>query len=122
MADYNDFAFEMWRGDSESIAAAITVSGVAVDITNASLRFTAKRALTDTDANAVFTRTIGTGITVTNAIGGLATIALIPANTLSLTVPTLLYCDFQLQDVPGNVSTLTTGTILVKLDVSQTAP
>lgn len=121
MADYQDFTFQMWRGDTEVFDAAITVSGVAVNITGCSLTFTAKRSLTDADADAVLQlTTTGGAIVITNGPGGLCTISVASADTSALTVPTLCYCDLQLVDTLGNVSTTATGTLMIKVDVTET--
>lgn len=121
MADYQDFTFEMWRGDTQALDAAVTVGGVAANITGCSLRFTAKRSLSDSDADAVFQKTTaGGGIVITNGPGGLCTITVGSADTSTLTVPTLCYCDLQLVDTSNNVSTTAAGTLLIKVDVTET--
>lgn len=120
MADYQDFQFQMWRGDTEVFDAAITVAGVPVDITGCSLKFTAKRSLSDSDADAVFQLDTPTGILITNGPGGLCQVYVASANTSGLLVPTLCYCDLQLVDTFGNVSTTATGTLFIKVDVTRT--
>lgn len=120
MADYQDFAFQMWRGDTEAFDAAVTLSGVAVDITGCSLKFTAKRSVSDTDADAVFQLVTPTEIVITNGPAGLCTINVASLDTSALLVPTLCYCDLQLVDTLGNVSTTTTGTLMIKVDVTRT--
>jgi hypothetical protein len=120
MADYQDFTFQMWRGDTEVFDAAITVAGVAVNITGCSLKFTAKRSLQDADSDAVFQLDTPTEIVITNGPLGLCTINVASLNTSSLLVPTLCYCDLQLVDTLGNVSTTATGTLLIKVDVTRT--
>jgi hypothetical protein len=120
MANYQDFTFEMWRGDTEVFDAAITVSGVPVNITGCSLKFTAKRSLQDLDADAVFQLTTPAEIVITNGPGGLCQINVASLDTSALIVPTLCYCDLQLVDLLGNVSTTTTGTLLIKIDVTRT--
>jgi hypothetical protein len=120
MADYADFTFQMWRGDTEVFDAAITVSGVAVNITGCSLKFTAKRSLQDADADAVFQLVTPTEIVITNGPGGLCQINVASLDTSGLLVPTLCYCDLQLVDTLGNVSTTATGTLMVKIDVTRT--
>ena len=121
MASYADFAFEMWRGDTEVFDAAVTVSGVAIDITGCSLRFTAKRNLNDTDAEAIFQiTTAGGGIVITNGPAGLAEITVASADTAPVTQAIKCYCDLQLVDTFSNVSTTTTGTLTIKLDVTET--
>lgn len=122
MADYQDFTFEMWRGDTEVFSATVYQGTPAtpVNITGASLKFTAKQDLSDPDVDAVFQRaTGGNGITITDGPAGECEIALISANTSGLSVPTLCYCDLQLVDGSGNVSTTATGTLLIKVDVTQ---
>ena len=120
MADYQDFTFQMWRGDTEIFDAAITVSGVATNITGCSLKFTAKRSLSDTDANAVFQLDKPTEILITNGPAGLCEINVASLDTSALLVPTLCYCDLQLVDTFGNVSTTATGTLMIKVDVTRT--
>lgn len=120
MADYQDFGYQMWRGDTEVFDAAITVAGVAVNITGCSLRFTAKRSLSDADADAVFQLVTPTEITITNGPGGLCQITVASTDTDQLLVPTLCYCDLQLVDTLNNVSTTATGTLLIKIDVTRT--
>jgi hypothetical protein len=120
MADYNDFTFQMWRGDTEVFDAAITVAGVAVNITGCSLKFTAKRSLQDSDADAVFQLATPSEIVITDGPNGLCQITVASADTSGLLVPTLCYCDLQLVDTLGNVSTTATGTLLIKVDVTRT--
>ena len=120
MADYQDFQYQMWRGDTEVFDAAITVGGVAVNITGCSLKFTAKQSLSDADADAVFQLITPIEITITNGPGGLCTINVAGLDTSALLVPTLCYCDLQLVDTLGNVSTTATGTLFIKIDVTRT--
>jgi hypothetical protein len=93
---------------------------VPVNITGCSLKFTAKRSLQDLDADAVFQLTTPAEIVITNGPGGLCQINVASLDTSALIVPTLCYCDLQLVDLLGNVSTTTTGTLLIKIDVTRT--
>lgn len=120
MASYQDFNFEMWRGDTEVFDTAITVSGVAVNITGCTLRFTAKQSLQDSDADAVFQLITPVEIVITNGPGGLCTITVASADTSGVTQAIRCYCDLQLVDTLGNVSTTATGTLLIKIDVTET--
>jgi hypothetical protein len=120
MANYQDFTFEMWRGDTEVFDAAIMVGGSPVNITGCTLRFTAKRSLQDADADAVFQLVTPTEIVITNGPGGLCEINVASLDTSGLLVPTLCYCDLQLVDTLGNVSTTATGTLMIKIDVTRT--
>jgi len=120
MPSYQDFTFDMWRGDTQVIAGAITVSAVPANISGCSLKFTAKRSLQDTDANAVFQLTTPTEIVITNGPAGLCDINIASADTASETQAIRCYCDLQLVDTFGNVSTTATGTLFIKLDVTET--
>ena len=110
----------MWRGDTEVFDAAITVSGVAVNITGCTLRFTAKQSMQDSDADAVFQLITPVEIVITNGPGGLCTITVASADTSGVTQAIRCYCDLQLVDTLGNVSTTATGTLLIKIDVTET--
>ena len=120
------FNLEMYRGNTFSFNLSITSDvGVPTNLVGASLRMTVKRDPKDLDAAAVFTRTIGSGITVTNASQGLATVSLSPSNTLTLpaTVPALsLFYDIQLTDASANVYTVAYGRLNVKPNISITTP
>lgn len=119
---YTDFTFTIFRGDDRSITiAALQADGVtAQNITGWALWFTGKLAIADADVAAVFQRTVaGGGITITNAVGGLATVTLVPANTDSLTQDTTLFCDLQGKDGSGKIYTLATGKLVVQAEVTR---
>ena len=79
------------RGDDVTLDFTVTTGGVAVDLTGATLQFLVKTLPTDTDANAIFTKTVGSGITVTDATAGIGEIAFTQANTISLSGGTRYY-------------------------------
>jgi hypothetical protein len=113
----------MYRGDDESFdVAVVDRDGDVVDLTGADLRFTAKRDVGDLDVDAVMAKTIGAGITVTNAAGGLARIDIDAADTDTMTRGTVLVWDLQAQDNSDKVRTLASGTLRIQVDVSRTAP
>ena len=114
--------FTMKRGDTLPINHTVTDGGAAVNLTGKSLRFMAKRSVADADSAAVITKTIGSGITVTNPTGGLAQTLISPADTTGLpAIAQLLQWDLQMVD-GSNVYTLESGTLLVSPDVSVTSP
>lgn len=118
-------ALSMTRGDDESFDVVVkTKAGVVVDITDMDLRFTAKRAVSDLDADAVIVKTTeaGEGITVTSAVAGEARIDIDAADTDGLTRTTRLIWDLQGTDQTGAVRTLARGTLRIAADVSRTAP
>jgi hypothetical protein len=84
------------------------------------MMFTAKRLVSDSDAGAVFQLTNGSGITVTDAVGGLFDIEIIPTNTYSMTSGATLVCDVQLKDATTRVFTIGLGTLVVNEDVTRT--
>lgn len=111
------------RGDTSSFSLAVTQSGAVYNLTGASIRFTAKWNYTDADGSAVFTRTIGSGITIVSAPNGTATITFSAANTSSLPAyPVSLYYDVQVTDGSSNIFTVVDGILNVNPDVSVTSP
>jgi hypothetical protein len=110
---------EIVRGDTVAITITVTLAGVAVDLTGASVWFTAKRHLTDADASAVFQLTVGAGIVLTNAAGGVATATILPAHTSGLTgESTRLHFDVQVKPAAGTVHTVARGALVVRADVT----
>ena len=108
----------MIRGDAQAWDFAIVMpNGQPQTLVGATLRFTTRARLDD--AAPAFTRTVGTGITVTDALGGLITVRLAPTNTSTLVRPTTYYWDLEVTDGGGNIKTVADGTLEVRLDVSQ---
>jgi hypothetical protein len=112
------------RGDTNNYTGTVLDSaGDAVDLTGATLRFTAKLNRGDADnATGVIAKTTGSGITHTNAATGQYRITLAPADTSSLTATTLYFWDLQLTDGAGSVFTVDNGTLTITTDVGVTAP
>jgi hypothetical protein len=110
------------RGDSERYLLTITEDGEALDLTDAELWMTAKRRHRDPDADAVFQKTTGAGITVTDAVGGLARVDLVPGDTADLPARRVqLLFDVQVK-LPGDrVLTPISGTLIVDPDVTVTS-
>lgn len=113
----------MRRGDTYTFSLAVTQAGSAFNLTGGSVRMTAKWAYTDADVAAVFTRTIGSGISIVSASGGLTTVTIAPANTSSLpgNLVNLVY-DIQVTDASDNIYTIVDGILTVLPDVSITTP
>lgn len=111
----------LYRGDSDTLIVTATDTGEPYDLTDTELRFTAKRRHEDADEEAVIVKTLEDGITVTDALGGLAAIAISPADTDDLARDVNLVWD--LQATQGEtVRTLAEGVLKVSRDVSRTAP
>lgn len=110
----------MTRGDDKTFNMAFTKNSQPQNITGFSIWVTAKRAASDADATAVFQRTIGSGVTVTNAVGGLANFTVIQAHTSGFEASRVtLLCDVQLKDTPGNVVTAGHFLLLVDPDITR---
>ena len=115
---------EMYRGDTPVWELTVTdkQTGAAEDITGYTIWMTAKRAKTDTDAQAVFQISTTSGdITITDAVNGLAEVVPPSSATLSLTESVKLYFDVQVKPpASSRIHTITDGVLVVALDVTQT--
>lgn len=121
---------EWFRGESYSIPDAIkTAAGVAVNITGWTLAFTVRRGyinaagelirpdgagwdVTGEDPDVLLTKTSGSGITITDAPGGVLTIAVTDTDTLALEVDDLAYDVWRTDN--GSEALLTHGNLRVK--------
>jgi hypothetical protein len=104
-------------GDSKTHAIPLTWEGAAFSPGDDwALIFTLKRKTTDEDSAAVIQKTSGAGITV---VGNIASVELLPADTVSLSATGYSY-DIQAQDViSGAVRTVTTGRIILTRDITR---
>lgn len=109
---------EMQRGDSRSFAIATTWNNAAfTDLASASsVLFTAKRNAADKDSAAVFQKALGYGITVSTST---ATVAIVPADTASLTGTVRLFWDLQAQMSDGAIRTVARGELNVLADMTR---
>lgn len=114
----------MYRGDTAAWDFTITTpTGTAVDLSNATeIRFTAKQRPSDADVDAVIAKTLGDGVTVTDAAGGVLRVQLAEDDTSALSVPLSLAWDVQLADDADGVYTVASGALSIKADISRTAP
>src|SRR6267378_3366965 len=97
------------RGDTRKwVLTCTSKTGGPLNLTGATLRMYAKAKMTDLDAAAIIKKDsagIG-GIVVTDAPNGLATVTILPADTLSFVVDTTLAYDIQVTEADGTVTTL----------------
>lgn len=102
---------EMIAGDTRNLNVTVfdEDNGGNKNIANATIRWVLYNEETDTSA---LTKTLAGGITVTNGLLGQFTVALTPANTVSLT-PGVYYHEVEVTDESGNVSTVLTGHITI---------
>jgi hypothetical protein len=121
--DFSSFAIEVDLGETANMDFAISVGGVAQNITGWLIWFTAKRRVADPDAAAVIQHsTAAGGVTITNAVGGLGTVTLSPADTAGLPEQRLkLFADLQGKDGGGNLWTLSKGQIIIRPKVTDSS-
>lgn len=114
------FSFARKRGDTISIALTISRNGSAIDLTGATIWFTAKEAVEDADVDAVFQKTTADGITIDDAPNGRATVVIEPADTAALgDDPVTLLCDVQVEEADGTTSTVAEGVLRITPDVTR---
>lgn len=102
----------LYRGDDRTISVDVTT-----DITDAELTFLVKARRDAADEDAVITKTIGSGITVTNASTGLATISLDAADTADLPTEPFYRWEIQAVDAAGDTHTLAAGRFVLRTDL-----
>ncbi len=108
-----DTNFEMVSGDSKDIVVTVLdEQDQVVPITGASVVFILSR--TEFSA-ALVTKTTGAGIVITDDVGGVLTVSLVPADTEPL-VGTH-YFEIELTDVALRVSTIVVGRIDIRKNV-----
>jgi hypothetical protein len=110
----------MVRGDTPTFDIAVKKpDGTPLSLAGAQMWFTAKKSTMDTDLAAVFQKTIGSGITVTDATAGLAEVTLAAADTSALPSRIILEYDVQVKDVIGGVYTIARGWLTVSGDITR---
>lgn len=99
--------FQMHKGDTRTVTVAVVDDDdIAVDLTGATVKWAV--ANTPTSATLISKQTGGLGISVTDAVGGVFVITILPADTSSLRARTY-YHEAQVTDGSGVVSTVLTG-------------
>lgn len=121
---FEDFNYEIARGDDRKIDFAVDLEGVAQNITGWSLRFTGRLAIpgptTVDDADAIMAYAVGSGVTLTTPASGLLRVHIDGGDTYGLpAAATTIFCDLQGVDGAGDVGTLTTGKIVVKPEITR---
>lgn len=118
-------ALSLIRGDDEVLSVVVLQpnSTTPLDITGiTSLRFTIKRKITETDAEALVALDLTDGITIDDATVGEVTIEIDSALTDSLTTNFTGVWDLQMVDATGRIQTIKSGTVSIVRDVTRTAP
>lgn len=102
-----------YRGDTNVLNLIFKTGGVAVDITGWTIFFEVKKKITDTDADAVISKTVTDH---TNAAAGLSAITLAAADTVDLAGD--YFYDIQVKKGDGTIFTVTSGKYTFKADVT----
>lgn len=119
--DHLSLNIKMVRGDTYVFDAAITLNGAAVDLTGGLVRMTAKWAVANADAAAVFalTSVASAGVVITNAALGEVRITISPSHTNTLPSKKVeLPYDIQFVNSIGSVFTVLYGTLTIVPDVT----
>lgn len=95
---------DIFRGDTWERVLTLTRNSVAIDLTGATIHFTAKEDITDEDTDAAISKAVTSH---TNPTGGITSIKLEPEDTN--VEPGMYSYDIQLQDASGNISTIAFG-------------
>ena len=116
-------SLRMTRARTAVFSIAVLQNGAPLNVTGKTLYFTAKFKVQDADAAAVVKKSTGSGIVVTDAPNGLATLTINPADTAALAEKNTqrLVCDVALKD-GANVYELDSGTLDVAGNVTQDTP
>lgn len=116
-------AREMYEGDTLRLALTFTKNNAPLNLTGATIYMTAKNSIADADPGVFQLTSPASGISITNAVGGLAEAVVSPSLTTGFTAnPTVLVYDIKVKEASGDVTTLESGTLKVNLSVTRTTP
>jgi hypothetical protein len=107
------------RGDNETLDLVVTDTdtGDPLDLTGVSLWLTVKVQVNDPDSLAVIQKTVGSGITITDAAAGEASVSISPADTAPFPSSWEGVYDVQLKSA-GSVRTVVSGAFTITGDVT----
>lgn len=111
----------MIRGDDQTLnVQVVDNAGGIINITGSQWWFTVKNAITDPDPSKVFQKTLGDGITITNAVMGQLRVTIAAADTDGLpTNNVAMVYDLQMKSSLGEVDTINMGNFVVIPDVTR---
>lgn len=116
------FDLAMYRGDDRTFAMTATLNGAPLNITGATIKFTARR---DPGSAAVISKQTGSGITITDGPNGAFSVTIAAADTSGFTVDEGLIWDVEItiggarRTVPESAAGIPTyGKLKVKLDLT----
>lgn len=102
---------DMYAGDTLTISVTVYDGDTTTptSITGATVRW----VMFNRAGSIVLDKTNGSGVTITNGVGGVFEVALLPADTVSLSAG-LYRHEGEVTDVSGRVVTVVTGAILIR--------
>lgn len=112
------------RGDDEILDILTTDkdTGALVDLSGAQLTFMAKRRRTDADADALITKTVGTGIAISNQVTDKGeAVVTINAGDTDAKPAGAFWWELQSKDGGNHVATLASGRFVILADLIRTA-
>ena len=112
----------MYRGDSAQFTIIVEQDGQAVDLVGSKLWFTAKHQYANKDNEAVMQLTTdpGGGIVLSTTVRGKALVTTSPLATRGFPDGDVaLVYDVQMLDITGKITTVESGTLTVKPDVTR---
>lgn len=129
MALGTQFDLEIHRGDDRQITATVVdEAGVVVDITGAAITYVIVTQDADAaepqpkrGATPVVTKTVGSGIVITDAVNGAIRIDLGSGDTDGQKAPTTFYHEIQIQ-LGGFATTVMFGNLTIKRDAIAPGP
>jgi hypothetical protein len=99
----------IYAGDTNTLRfSAVDALGAALNLTGLTIEWGLSRPAKTVR---LLTKTVGAGLTVTNAAGGLFEARLLPADTAGMDGE--YYQEVQITDVDGNVSTIYAGAVRI---------
>jgi hypothetical protein len=121
----NKMVLRMIRQDTLEFVVTVLKDGAVYDISGSTFTLTAKYNYTDTTAEAIFTKTVGSGITLTTPASGILTVKINPEDTAAIPYhDTTLVFDMEMvpADSPSDRFTVLYGTLVIRPDVSNVDP
>lgn len=111
-------SFCMLRGDTLIINITFKRDNLPIDLSSCTIFSTFKYKIDDTDEQAIFTKSINNGITITDSANGLAQIQVDPIDTQSVVGEPYLFFDVQLNENDGRVSSVR-DSLKIRQDVTK---
>ena len=102
----------LYRGDSRRLKITFTLNNVPLEITGGTVKFTVKRDINDTFANAIIKKSTST------FTDNSCYIDIEPSDTNTLIEGDIFVYDIELTDVNGLKTTVTSGELPIILDVT----